>query len=294
MKVSMEALKEGFQRQGYICGEEILLPVYLSLLLEKPLLITGAPGVGKTELGRVLAGILDTRLLRLQCYEGLDEARALYEWNYHRQLLSIQMLKEGVWKDLQEEDIFSQDYLLPRPLLSALISPEKMVLLIDEIDKTDEEFEAFLLELLSDFQVSIPELGTVKATTIPVVLLTSNQRRELSLGLKRRCLFLPIQLPDQEKEREIIMTRLPEIPQQLVGKMVFILHHLRQKMNLKAVPSTAEALDWGQALLALNKKDLEMEVLEKTLTVFLKDEEDLQVVQEAIEKKEIVIPKGVL
>lgn len=289
--ISLEELREGFQQEGYICGEEILLPVYLALLLEKPLLITGAPGVGKTELGRVLAGIFKTRLLRLQCYEGLDEARALYEWNYHRQLLSIQMMKEGVQEELQEENIFSRDYLLARPLLSALVSLEKVVLLIDEIDKTDEEFEAFLLEFLSDFQVSIPEMGTISATTIPVVLLTSNQRRDLSLGLKRRCIFLPIHLPDKEKEMEIIRTRLPGIPQQLAWKMVHFLHHLRQEMNLKENPSTAEALDWGRALLGLQRNDLQPKDLAKTLNVFLKNTEDLQAVQELLKKEELLFLK---
>ena len=198
-KITIEQLRSGFESNGYIAEDEITVPVYLALRLEKPILITGAPGVGKTEIAKVLAGVFGTDLIRLQCYEGLDENKALYEWNYQRQLIKIQLIRDSGSGESMERDLFSPEYLLERPLLKAILAPKKVVLLIDEIDKTDEEFEAFLFEVLSDFQVSIPELGTLKSRHIPVVVLTNNGDRELSDGLKRRCVFLFIDFPSVEK-----------------------------------------------------------------------------------------------
>ena len=197
--VTMERLHLDFEKTGYIAEDDIIVPVYLALRLEKPILITGAPGVGKTEIAKVLASVFKTDLIRLQCYEGLDENKALYEWNYQRQLIKIQLINETTSSETVEQDLFSRDYLLERPLLRAIQAPKKVVLLIDEIDKTDEEFEAFLFEVLSDFQVSIPELGTINAKFIPIVVLTNNGERELSDGLKRRCVYLYIDFPTISK-----------------------------------------------------------------------------------------------
>jgi len=207
--VTMETLRKGFEEAGYICDEDVIITVYLALKLEKPILIEGEPGVGKTELGKVLSQVFDTNLLRLQCYEGLDENKALYEWNYQKQLLKIQIMKDTQYDENLEHDLFSRDYLLDRPLLKAIQADNKVVLLIDEVDKTDEEFEAFLFELLSDFQVSVPELGTLAARHIPIVVLTSNNERELSDGLKRRCIYLFLEYPTIEREVSIIKAKVP-------------------------------------------------------------------------------------
>ncbi len=224
-KITIEQLRSGFESNGYIAEDEITVPVYLALRLEKPVLITGAPGVGKTEIAKVLAGVFETDLIRLQCYEGLDESKALYEWNYQRQLIKIQLIRDSGSGESMERDLFSQEYLLERPLLKAIQAPKKAVLLIDEIDKTDEEFEAFLFEVLSDFQVSIPELGTLKSRHIPVVVLTNNGERELSDGLKRRCVFLFIDFPSVEKEIRIIRVKVPEAGERLAEEVALAMNY---------------------------------------------------------------------
>lgn len=271
-------LRRGFEACGYITDEEITTTVYLALKLGKPLLVTGAPGVGKTEIAKVLSCIFDTELIRLQCYEGLDENKALYEWNYQKQLLHIQMTKDGA--EGLNADIFSTEYLLERPLLKAIQADKRPVLLIDEIDKTDAEFEAFLFEVLSDFQVSIPELGTLLARQIPMVVLTSNGERELSDGLKRRCLFLYIDYPSLEKELSIVLTKVPEVHERLAKEVARAMQLLRHKISLKKKPSIAETLDWARALEALGVSKLDYETVEKTLNVVLKDKQDQDIFRE--------------
>jgi MoxR-like ATPase len=239
-------------------------------------LIEGPAGVGKTEIAKVLAEMLHTELVRLQCYEGLDEARALYEWNYQKQLLRIQTdtAQEQGWEEVSTH-IFSRDYLLERPLLRAISAARKLVLLIDEIDKADEEFEAFLLEVLSDFQVSIPELGTIRAAQRPVVVLTSNRTRELSEALKRRCLHLYIDFPGIEDEAKIVALKVPECDEQLRRQVARFINSLR-KLELKKAPSIAETLDWTRALLALGIKELDTPTVKRTLNLVLKYEEDIR------------------
>lgn len=285
MEITLEQLKESFKQEKYICDEEILVPVFLALKLQKPLLVTGAPGVGKTEIAKVLAQVLGTELIRLQCYEGLDENKALYEWNYQRQLLHIQASKDNMQA---EKDIFSREYLLERPLLKALLSPEKVVLLIDEIDKTDAEFEAFLFEALSDFQISIPELGTVKAQEIPVVILTSNGERDLSDALKRRCIFLHIDFPSPEKEIEIIKSKAPRISTELTWQLVRSVAYLRKKLLLKKKPSISETLDWAQALLLFNADKMTEHLVNQTVNLLLKDGEDIELFEEHGGAKEML------
>ncbi|MGH7963203.1 MAG: AAA family ATPase, partial [Candidatus Binatia bacterium] len=241
-----------------------------------PLLIEGPAGVGKTEVAKVLAAMLDTELVRLQCYEGLDEARALYEWNYQKQLLRIQAdtAQKQPWDEVSTH-IFSRAYLLERPLLRAISTPRKVVLLIDEIDKADEEFEAFLLEVLSDFQVSVPELGTLRATHRPVVVLTSNRARELSEALKRRCLHLYIDFPGVEEEARIIALKVPDLDDKLQRQVARFVSGLR-KLDIKKSPSIAETLDWARALLALGIKELDAPTIKKTLNLILKYEDDIR------------------
>lgn len=265
-------LRKGFESEKYICEEEIIVTVYLALKLEKPLLITGAPGVGKTEIAKVLSKIFDTELIRLQCYEGLDENKALYEWNYQRQLLKIQMSKEGETNKL-EKNIFSEEYLLERPLLKAIKANKKPVLLIDEIDKTDEEFEAFLFEVLSDFQVSVPELGTIVANQIPIVILTSNGERELSDGLKRRCAFLYIDYPDVDKEVQILREKVPEISDKLSLQLAKAANLLRG-IELKKPPAISETIDWARALIELDRTTIDDKVVKQTLSLVIKDKQD--------------------
>ena len=274
MEVELAQLRRGFDDVGYICDESALLTVYLALRLQKPLLIEGAPGVGKTELGKTLAQVLKTELIRLQCYEGLDETKALYEWNYQRQLLRIQIdcLLEG--DNLAEDDLFSLSYLLERPLLKAIRAPERKVLLIDEIDKCDPEFEALLLEVLSDFQISIPELGTLQAETIPAVVLTSNNERELSDGLKRRCLYLYFSFPDVLRESRIIRTRVPEVGERFAVEIARVIAHIRSLEELRKKPSIAETLDWARALVALDKKRVDGALVDDTLNLLLKNRQD--------------------
>jgi MoxR-like ATPase len=276
MEVSLDFVQTGFKRCRYITTPKVETAVYLALVLEKPLLIEGPAGVGKTEVAKVLAELLHTDLVRLQCYEGLDEARALYEWNYQKQLLRIQadIAQEQGWEGVSSH-IFSHDYLLERPLLHAVNAPRKVVLLIDEIDKADEEFEAFLLEVLSDFQVSIPELGTIRATQRPVVVLTSNRVRELSEALKRRCLHLYIDFPSAQEEAEIIALKVPDIEEKLRRQVSRFVSGLR-KLEVKKAPSIAETLDWARALLALGVKELDAPTVRRTLNLVLKYEEDIR------------------
>lgn len=271
MFLTKEKLAQAFARENYISDENIATVLYLALKLQKPLLIEGEAGVGKTEIAKILAKVLNTQLIRLQCYEGIDENKALYEWNYQKQLLKIQMSKE---KDLAEKDLFSQDYLLERPLLKALCCTKSPVLLIDEIDKVQEEFEAFLLEILGEQQVTIPELGTVTAQTTPLVVLTSNNTRGLTDALKRRCLYLYLDYPSLEKELAIIQAKLPNLDSELGKQIVQAIQKIRTGLKLKKKPSIAETIDWGQALLALGAKYLEPELVEKTTSSFLKFQQD--------------------
>lgn len=282
MELTKESLRQAFTDQGYIASDEIVITVYLALKLGKPLLITGAPGVGKTELAKVLARAFATELIRLQCYEGLDENKALYEWNYQKQLLKIQIGREcGSTEDV-ESDLFSEEYLLPRPLLQAIRSEKVPVLLIDEIDKTDEEFEAFLFEVLSDFQVSIPELGTIRAKNTPIVVLTSNGERELSDGLKRRCVFLHIDYPTPEKEIAILKARVPGIDERLAEEIAIAVNYLRHQVEIKKKPSIAETIDWARALLVLDIDRFKPEYINQTLSLLLKDKEDLDTFARAV------------
>ena len=286
---SVEEVRSDFARQGYICNDDIAMAVFLAAQLRKPVLVEGPPGVGKTELAKAAAAFLNAPLVRLQCYEGLDEARALYEWKYGKQLLYTQLLKEKLADVLGDastleasmqrlagfgDAFYSEEFLQPRPLLQALRSDDPPVLLIDEIDKADQEFEAFLLELLSDYQVSIPELGTVTARSEPLVFLTSNNTRELSDALKRRCLHLYIPFPDRKLEEQIIAARVPEIDTSLRKQLALFVSRLRQ-MDLKKQPAISETIDWARALVLLNADALAPETVEATLRLLLKHEEDL-------------------
>ena len=276
MDITLEFVQDGLKRCQYITTLKVETAVYLALVLEKPLLIEGPAGVGKTEVAKVLAELLQTELVRLQCYEGLDEARALYEWNYQKQLLRIQTdaTQAQGWEDISGH-IFSHEYLLERPLLYAIRTPRKVVLLIDEIDKADEEFEAFLLEILSDFQVSVPELGTLQAIHRPAVILTSNRARELSEALKRRCLHLYSDLPGMQAEAQIIALKVPDLEEKLRQKVARFVSSLRT-LDLKKSPSISETLDWAQALLALGVKELDSPTVKRTLNLVLKYEEDIR------------------
>lgn len=281
-ELTVEKVHDLLEEHGYICERELAVTVYLALKMEKPLLVEGAPGVGKTEVAKVLSRAFNYDLIRLQCYEGLDENKALYEWNYQKQLLKIQIHKEGMGGDLSESDLFSNEYLLERPLLRALRSAGKTVLLIDEVDKVEEEFEAFLFELLSDFQVSIPEMGTLSAVHIPVVVLTSNKERELSDGLKRRCLYLYIDYPSVEKEVRIIITKVPEVAPKLAREVAQAVGMIRSSRSIWKKPSISESIDWARALAALGAKTLDQGAIKETLGVVLKNREDMETVMREV------------
>jgi len=282
LNMTLDELRKKLDDVGYICDDDVSLTVYLALQLNKPILIEGPPGVGKTEMGKVLAEVFRTELIRLQCYEGLDENKALYEWNYQKQLLKIQLSRQSEPASQLEADLFSPEYLLERPLLKAIQSRRKVVLLIDEVDKSDDEFEAFLFEVLSDFQVSIPELGTVKARQIPMVVLTSNSERELSDGLKRRCVFLYLDFPGVEREIQIIKAKVPEAGERLTAEIARAVNYIRQNPEIRKKPSIAETLDWTRALVSLNRDRLQSSTIEHTLNMLLKSRADQKTFQEKI------------
>jgi MoxR-like ATPase len=281
---TIDDVEAGLRQAGYLAGPSTALVSFLATKLGKPVLVEGPAGVGKTELAKALSRYLGRTLVRLQCYEGLDEAKALYEWNYRKQLLRIQAgtsnagadTADAGWQDVQE-DIFSEDFLLPRPLMQAIASPEPVVLLIDEIDKTDQEFEAMLLELLSDFQISIPELGRIEARTQPVVLLTSNNTRELTEALKRRCLYLWLDYPELEHELQIVRLHSPELDESVARKLVEVIQQVRE-LDLKKPPSIAESIDWARALILLGASDIDGDVFRQTMSVIVKHRTDLDTV----------------
>jgi MoxR-like ATPase len=276
---AIEKIKADMKAADYLCDDSIATALFLADKLGKPILAEGPAGVGKTDLAKAYSRAMGFELIRLQCYEGLDEAKALYEWNYKKQLLRIQADSGSgaAWKDL-EEDLFSEEFLLPRPLLKAITSDERVVLLVDEVDKADVEFEAFLLEILSDFQVSVPELGTVSARQMPFVVLTSNRTRDLSEALRRRCLYLYIDFPDQERELEIIRLRVPGIAEGLAQRVLAVVRFMRQ-MDLKKVPSISETLDWASAVMVLASDTIDEELLSSTLSLLVKEQKDLEKVQ---------------
>ena len=279
---SLEQVRDGLAEAGYLASESAALVFpFLAHRLGKPVLVEGPAGVGKTELAKALSRYTGRQLVRLQCYEGLDEAMFLYEWNYRKQLLRIQTEADDAgWSEVSE-DIFSDDFLMARPLLTAISSPEPVVLLIDEIDKTDQEFEAMLLEVLSDFQISIPELGVVEAQTHPLVLLTSNNTRELTEALKRRCLYLWLDYPDAERELEIVHLHVPDLPETISRRLIEIIHMVRG-LDLKKPPSIAESIDWARALLLLGADDIDRAMFDRTMSIIVKHRTDLDVVADRV------------
>jgi MoxR-like ATPase len=278
---SVENVGAGLRAVGYLPGGATALVSLLATKLGKPVLVEGPAGVGKTELAKALSRYLERRLVRLQCYEGLDEAKALYEWNYRKQLLRIQTETDGTgWNEVQE-DIFGEEFLLERPLMTAIVSGQPVVLLIDEIDKTDQEFEAMLLELLSDFQISIPELGRIEARTRPVVVLTSNNTRELTEALKRRCLYLWLDYPSIEHELEIVRLHSPQLDEIVARRLVEIVHQVRE-LDLKKPPSIAESIDWARSLILLGANEIDEAVFRQTMSVIVKHRTDLDTVAERV------------
>ncbi|MBT8372592.1 MAG: MoxR family ATPase [Deltaproteobacteria bacterium] len=295
---NVDHVKAALAKADYICSKSIATVVFLAQATQKPVLVEGPAGVGKTELSKAVARSLDRRLIRLQCYEGLDETKALYEWEYAKQLLYTQMVKDKIDDVIaganslsdaidriasQEDAFFSERFIQPRPLLQAIGSPQPVVLLIDEVDKSDPEFEAFLLEVLSDFQISIPELGTRKASNIPFVFLTSNDSRDMSDALKRRCIHLYIDYPERELELEIVKLKIPGIKDQLARRLVDTIRNIR-RLDLKKKPCISETLDWAQSLIALQVEDLSTEIITDTLNVICKYKADMDRVNEKIDK----------
>ncbi len=293
---SLEDVQRRFDQHDYLCSREVATVIFLSLKLQKPLLVEGPAGVGKTELAKVIAEAQGLELIRLQCYEGLDESKALYEWEYAKQVLYTQILKEKIGHELQsctslreaveqiaaqEDAFFSPRCILPRPLLKAIRSPEPTVLLIDEIDKADPEFEAFLLEVLSDFQVSVPEIGTLRATHIPQVVLTSNATREISEGLKRRCVHLFMDVPSPEQEAQIVIRKVPGIDKTLVQRIVTTVARIRA-LDVRKPPSISETLDWARSLVILNADKLDVTILQATLNLLIKYQEDREKVSKEL------------
>jgi MoxR-like ATPase len=278
---SVEEVAAGLRAAGYLADDSTALVAYLAARLGKPVLVEGPAGVGKTELAKALARYLDRELVRLQCYEGLDEAKALYEWNYRKQLLRIQAEADGAGWSKVQDDIFGEEFLLARPLLSAIRASAPVVLLIDEIDKTDQEFEAMLLELLSDFQITIPELGRISASSLPVVVLTSNNSRELTEALKRRCLYLWLDYPSAGRELEIVRLHAPTLPETVAQKLVEVIGMVRE-LDLKKPPSIAESIDWARALLLLGTQDLDAVVFNETMSVIVKHRTDVELVAERV------------
>ena len=279
--MDIQELKQKMDEARYVYDDTLATVLYVALQLGRPLLIEGAAGVGKTEIAKVMASALDRDLVRLQCYEGLDESKALYEWNYQKQLLSIQINMGSKDSDELTKSLFSDEYLLERPLLQSIRSEKPVVLLIDEIDKADEEFEAFLLEMLSEMQVSIPEVGTILASSVPFVVLTSNRARPLSEALRRRCAYLYIQYPEMEKELAILRAKLPHVDDRLCAQVALAVQKLRSNEALLKKPSIAETLDWAAALDALGIRELTPDALRQTAGFILKNSEDLSVLEES-------------
>ncbi|MEK6613878.1 MAG: MoxR family ATPase [Candidatus Binatota bacterium] len=290
-KLTIEKIQEALRGQRYICDRSLATVVYLSIAMGKPVLLEGEAGVGKTEIAKVLAEVMETKLIRLQCYEGLDANTALYEWNYPKQMLRIKLeeLRRGD-RDVVETEIFSEEYLIKRPLLEAIQSDgsKPPVLLIDEIDRADMEFEAFLLEVLSDFQITIPEIGTIRAKLRPYVFLTSNRTREIHDALKRRCLYHWIDYPTFEKEYEIVMTKFPEVRDHLAKQICSFMQRVRQ-MNFYKRPGVAETLDWASALIALNRQEVDEKTLAETMGCIFKYKEDLHHLKEELTGKRLAL-----
>jgi MoxR-like ATPase len=295
---SVEDVQKGLLDQRYICNKNIATVVFLAVKLQKPVLVEGPAGVGKTELGKVVAGALNVPMIRLQCYEGLDESKALYEWEYSKQLLYTQMLRDKIGEVIagaptlgeaaeriagQDDVFFSERFIVPRPLLKAITSERQVLLLIDEVDKSDPEFEAFLLEVLSDYTVSVPEVGTIQAVHLPLVFLTSNDAREMSDALKRRCLHLHIDFPSEEEEFAILNLKVPGIDERLARDVVALIQRVR-KLDLKKTPSISETLDWARAIIALNADTLDAELVDETMSVILKHQGDIRKAQAELNK----------
>ena len=278
--MTLEELKQKMDGANYVYDDVLATTAYVALTLGRPLLIEGAAGVGKTEVAKVMAAALDRELVRLQCYEGLDESKALYEWNYQKQLLAIQVNMNSTDREALTHSLFSDEYLLERPLLRSIRSEKPVVLLIDEIDKADEEFEAFLLELLSEQQVTVPEIGTIRARTVPFVVLTSNRARPLSEALRRRCAYLHIDYPDMDKELAILRRKLPHVDDRLCAQVALAVQKLRGSEAILKKPSIAETLDWAAALDALGIRELTPDALRQTAGFVLKNNEDLQLLEQ--------------